>query len=490
MGPMAGRSIALAAALLALPAACGSEGDTDGPDAGGGGEAPSGEPTLATVHTPDPALADQGHAAFSDGELIQGLIPPEAMRHLYLTWSDQLPSYAFYSMNEEQYWEDFNARYGTIPSPFEGATYPAGFGVADDGRVGIDCLLCHAGRLEGQTVIGLSNNRLDLRGFVDDLKALPDAIAALKASPPPPPYDVIVAAIPDTQVPEPYASLEVPTGAAGSNDGFGLGLLTATFYEDPPPGLNTFAGYQDAPAWWTIRFKERLYTDGSAPADGVYTMMSTLLAFGLSYAELASYLPTFQAIRNYLCSLEVPRWSDHDLPPIDEALAAEGAQVFAERCAQCHGGYTGDAFPNAVVTPAEIGTDPFRVEQFGPTEADWFNSFIPQPDYEMTATEGYLAPVLAGIWASAPYLHNGSVPTLRALLDPSLRPTRWRRSGGSLDPVDVGLSYEVVDQPADRNTIEGRKVVDTAIEAMGNQGHAIDIPSGSVDALLEFLKTL
>lgn len=475
------------ALVLALAAACG--GDTTSSSGTGGGP-PLGDPHLAAVHEPDPALADQGHAAFAHGELVQGVIPPDALRHLYLTWSDQLPSYGFYYDNEPEYWEAFNSRYGTIPSPFEGATYPAGFGVADDGQVGIDCLLCHAGRLEGETVVGLSNNRLDLRGLVDDLQALPAAIAALKASPPPPPYDALVAAIPDTTVPEPYASLEVPTGAAGSNDGFGLGLLTSTFYQTPPSDLRTFMGYQDAPAWWTIRFKQRLYTDGSAPADGVYTMMSTLLAFGLTLTELAAYLPTFEAIQHYLCSLEPPRWTDHDLPPIDEALAAEGATIFAERCAHCHGAHTGDTFPNAIVPPSEIGTDPFRVTNFGATEADWFNSFIPQPAYEMEATDGYLAPALVGIWASAPYLHNGSVPTLAALLDPDRRPAKWRRADEALDPVDVGLRFEIVDEIVDRDTIEGRKVVDAGREAMGNQGHVIDIPASAIPPLLEFLKTL
>ena len=179
-----------------------------------------------------------------------------------------------------------------------------------------------------------------------------------------------------------------------------------------------------------------------------------------------------------------------DSPPVDDALAAEGAVIFAERCAGCHGAHTGDTFPNTLVPPSEIGTDPFRVANFGPVEADWFNSFIPDPAYEMDATDGYLAPALVGLWASAPYLHNGSVPTLRALLDPDLRPGRWRRSDEAYDPIDVGLRYEIIDEVVDRDTIEGRKVVDTHAEAMGNQGHVIDLPAEAIPPLLEFLKTL
>lgn len=40
---------------------------------------------------------------------------------------------------------------------------------------------------------------------------------------------------------------------------------------------------------------------------------------------------------------------------------------------------------------------------------------------------GYQAPPLYGVWASAPYLHNGSVPTVSQVLDPSLRPAIWQR---------------------------------------------------------------
>src|SRR5690606_5778222 len=118
----------------------------------------------------------------------------------------------------------------------------------------------------------------------------------------------------------------------------------------------------------------------------------------------------FHAIRQYLCSLAPPRWQDHALPAIDTTLAERGGAVYRARCASCHGAHTGDTFPNVVVPRGEIATDPLRAEHFGPVEADWFNSFIPQPEYEMQSTDGYLAPALVGIWASAPYLHNGSVP--------------------------------------------------------------------------------
>ncbi len=447
-----------------------------------------GPASLAAVCEAD-GDAEAGLAAFADGALFQGVLPALALRNLFIAWTDDLGElYTFYT-GEDAYWAAFHARYGTLPSAFEGARYPSGFGVADNGELGIDCLLCHAGRVGDQTVIGLANNRLDLLGLVEDLRALPAAIEALKRRELPEPYASLVAGIPEVTVPEPYASTPIFTAAAGANDGFGLGFVTAAEYREPPDGMRTFMGYQDAAPWWTIPFKERLYSDGSANAHGVYTMMSTLLAFGLSFAELASYLPTFEAIRAYQCSLTAPRWDEAALGAIDDALAAEGARVFGEQCQSCHGRYDGGAFPHVVVSPSELGTDPVRATSFGAVEAAYFNDFIPEERYEMTATGGYLAPALTGVWASAPYLHNGSVPTLRALLEPAARPVRWKRSEDGFDAIDVGLVVEAAAETP-RDTIEGRKVVDTTVAGMSNAGHELELTAAEVDALLEYLKTL
>jgi mono/diheme cytochrome c family protein len=453
-------------------------------------EAPEYEPPggLAIVHPFDAAMAGAGHDAFASGVLRQGVIPVDAMRHLYLSWTDDLAALYVHYSDADAYWQAFAERYGTVASPFAGATYPAGFGVAENGLVGIDCMLCHAGRVGDATVIGRSNQRLDLRAFVEDLQRLPGAIQALKMRELPEPYATLVQTIPDTVVPEPYASIDIPTAAAGANDGFGLGFVTSVAYGDPPPDLRTFMGYQDAPAWWTIKHKQRLYSDASAPAEGNYTMMSTLLAFGLTLPELAAYRPTFDAIQQYLYSLPAPRWSEHGLPSVDDDVAARGSELFATRCAGCHGNYHGGVFPNAVL--GDLGTDRLRVDQFGPTEAAWFNGFIPETAHQMQDSDGYLAPALSGVWASAPYFHNGSVPTLRALLDPSQRPVRWRITSDAIDSRSVGLTHEVVDAPTDRDTVEGRKVVDTTVPGMSNSGHDLGLAPEEIDALLEFLKTL
>jgi mono/diheme cytochrome c family protein len=476
--------------VLSWVLACGDDATADGGGGSGGGADTGVTGKLVPIHDPDPELIDPGYRAFSEGQLVQGVLPPEVMRHLYLTWTTSLASYYTYYTDADAYWSAFADRYGTIPSPFEGADYPAGFGLAANGKVGIDCLLCHASRFEGKTLIGASNNRLDLRALVEDVQRLPAAVAALKEQDLPEPYASLVQSLPDDEVPEPYASLAIPTGAAGLNDGFGLGLVTSTFYAEPPPDLRTFMGYEDAPPWWTMKFKDRLYSDGSAPGEGIYTMMSTLLAFGLTVEELSAYLPTFRAIQSYVWAMPAPRWEDFELPPVDAVKASRGATVFGEKCASCHGAYDDDVFPNDLTSPEELGTDPLRAESFGPVEADWFNTFIPENDAEMESTRKYLAPALTGVFASPPYLHNGSAPTLRSVLVPAERPTRWRRTSEAIDPVAVGLVFEVVDEAPDLDTVQGRKVVDTTASGLSSAGHVFELDEDEVEDVLEFLKTL
>lgn len=64
---------------------------------------------------------------------------------------------------------------------------------------------------------------------------------------------------------------------------------------------------------------------------------------------------------------------------------------------------------------------------------------------------GYLAPPLYGVWASSPYFHNGSVPTLRQVLKPSERPAIWQRYDSPVDGkvkgYDMSLNaYDLTDQ--------------------------------------------
>src|SRR5215813_6460360 len=109
-------------------------------------------------------------------------------------------------------------------------------------------------------------------------------------------------------------------------------------------------------------------------------------------------------------------------------------------------------------------------------------AFVLPPD------AGYEARVLQGVWAAAPYLHNGSVPTLAELLKPSDKRTASFKVGPAYDPAAVGLAVE---QPHVRATL---KTTDCRDRSSGNSrcGHEFGttLPDSEKRALLEYLKKL
>jgi hypothetical protein len=97
----------------------------------------------------------------------------------------------------------------------------------------------------------------------------------------------------------------------------------------------------------------------------------------------------------------------------------------------------------------------------------------------------YAARPLYGIWAAAPFLHNGSVPTLYdLLLPPDRRPKKFALGGRQYDPVKLGFVVETSCNQQDC-------LVDTTRTGDGNQGHlwGTDLSEADRMALLEYLKT-
>ena len=118
-----------------------------------------------------------------------------------------------------------------------------------------------------------------------------------------------------------------------------------------------------------------------------------------------------------------------------------------------------------------------------------------------TKRVGYQAPPLDGIWATAPYLHNGSVPTLHALLDSTTRPARFTRPPSTdfshYDTLAVGWKFsevtaEELASTAKRSPFQAKFIVNTARFGMGNQGHTFgdQLTEAERAEVIEYLKTL
>ena len=250
------------------------------------------------------------------------------------------------------------------------------------------------------------------------------------------------------------------------------------------------------------------------------------------------------SMENSLYGLRSPVWPENVLPPIDRALAARGRSLYQAQCASCHALIDREdpsRRVTAMVTGVDVvGTDDTSARNlagawipsgtlegaaawnggtYGPRERPLrllfdlvSRSLARQPTaavragaaarlhhFEATTQQGqhaantpenptaallsYKARPLNGIWAAAPYLHNGSVPTLyHLLLPPAERPVRFAVGRWEYDPRRVGYVSEG----------EVPFVLDTTVVGNSNRGHTYGTTLDEADrlALVEYLKTL
>ena len=108
---------------------------------------------------------------------------------------------------------------------------------------------------------------------------------------------------------------------------------------------------------------------------------------------------------------------------------------------------------------------------------------------------GYMPPPLDGVWATAPYLHNGSVPTVELLLNSKARPKSWRPvelDSTHFDEEALGWPFEVVADPAAVPEADRKLVYDATFWSQSNAGHTFGdhLTAEERRAVIEYLKTL
>ena len=116
---------------------------------------------------------------------------------------------------------------------------------------------------------------------------------------------------------------------------------------------------------------------------------------------------------------------------------------------------------------------------------------LPEDQIRWLTTKGYVARPLEGVWATAPYLHNGSVPTLDDLLKPEdERPVCFPVGHREYDPVKLGYVSECDKVPAAEKS--RYSIYDTRLPGNSNRGHkyGTDLNLSDRAALLEYLKVM
>ncbi len=373
-------------------------------------------------------------------------------------------------------------RFGLHSAPFPNSGLPMGLRPAwsKDGRkagLQIDCLICHGGSIGGQSYVGLGNTTLDFQQFLN---------AMTRA---------------DGRRP-PILTFNLNSGRGTVNAGqlaivlFSLRNPDLTFRQFPLT-LGANLPEQDVPAWWTLKRKSTLYLDARTDGDSARSIMQFYLG-ELSENQFSAYEPAFSDLLAYVKSLEAPKYPF----PVDESKALAGKAVFEKNCAECHGTYGPDgSYPDLLIPLDRIGTDKARAEGVTPRSIEHYNStwFGQVHPVDKSLEPGYKAPPLDGVWATAPYLHNGSVPTIYALLKSEARPDRFLRHPSTdfahYDQRNVGWKFRLPEpgsKPVDDDPFRSRSLFDSSRYGLGNRGHTFGDKLSEVDrmAVIEYLKTL
>jgi mono/diheme cytochrome c family protein len=425
------------------------------------------------------SVAARGREAIECRSLISALWGAGAYEKAGALWGD--PNAPDPTRDPDAYGRAFGARYGlAYPAPYANDGLPMGLRHATrpDGSAGlaIDCMACHGGSIGGQSILGLGNTQLDLHGLFHDLTRadggrMPPSVFALNTT-------------------------------RGTNN---AGMLTVVLLSGRnaddltprrfPALTGAWLPELDTPAWWILGRKRMKMYDGRTDARASRSNMQFLLGDpGMTLERLKGLEGDFADIDAYLKTLRAPEYP----LAMDGERAERGRVVFERECARCHGRY-GDGgaleYPNRVVPIEEIGTDRARLDGLSEGFIRHYNATWIGRDFPVTAPKvGYQAPPLDGVWATAPYFHNGSVPTLWHVLKSDERPDRYRRPATTglenYDAERVGWRYEEVAEGVEENGM--RTVYDARRFGLGNGGHTYGDGLSEAERwdVIEYLKGL
>ena len=413
----------------------------------------------------------------------------------YLTTGDYLKSgipYSFFALGAAKDTNNFLQRSGlnkNLPHDFTAVKAPNGEMV-----VAPNCLQCHAQLFDGKLVVGLGNSFSDFtvnrqgtalmaEKFLKNLTgvnakkydAAKSFLTALKAISP-----RLVTSTKGVNLADGLAALLV-----SHRDPLTLQWSDSNLLDLPNEIIPT-----DVPAWWLLKKKNGMFYNGFGRGDfGRFLMASNLLTVS-DTSEAAEVDAHFNDVLAYINSIQAPKYPK----PVNEQLVKEGSGIFATNCSGCHGSYgAAGKYPNLLVPESIIQTDSalFTSNYSNPQFVAWFNkSWFTSGDHpaKLVPYRGYIAPPLDGVWITAPYLHNGSVPDLEAVLNSKKRPKYWQRSfsAPAYNYNTPGWNYQTL------TSAGGSEVYNTTLKGYGNGGHYFGdhLSDKERKAVIEYLKTL
>jgi hypothetical protein len=352
-------------------------------------------------------------------------------------------------------------------------------------------------------------------------------------------FEAAVARLSHLQPATPGTKITMLPGGAGRVDAvqgianrvFGTDLMVATNQRDASAPVSY-------PYLWDIWRLSRLQYNGLTPAlpdsRNIVEVLGTEAQTNIVNArgelnpeplrwKTSVQLPNLMWMEGVLKTLQAPKWPDQVLGPIEQTKADAGRGLFTRHCANCHGikELPNGTWDVTVVPLDQIGTDSKQAANWAGYTYDltklglsketqayagvtaavnairtqlYADYRIPpaeqEPNVSLDAPCGYKARPLIGVWATPPFLHNGSVRTVYDLLSDT-RPASFRFGTREYDPVKLGYTED----PSPRDMI-----LDTSQPGNLNTGHwwtddmtrpgriGPQLSEDEKDAIIEYLK--
>ncbi|MFM7200096.1 MAG: hypothetical protein ACKO6N_04835 [Myxococcota bacterium] len=468
-------------------------------------------PDDTSDHTPDDAEAlaraqvERGYQLLINGGYIGCGIPLDAIKRTQASTPpvpSKLLSILFPLAGEQVFKENDlpgrNADNIGISPTFNVFESPRGLKVVNS-----NCLSCHGEYLDGKFIVGLGNRTRDYTQDVSNVARRFPQMAKTELE-----REELNILSRATVSIAPY----MQTKTIGVNPAVNMTYALFSFRraEDyawsdtltmEPPGKEFPPS--DVPPWWHLKEKGLMFYNGEFGFHHhrVMTLASILCIKGAD--EMRERDEPFRDLEQYVLSLESPSYP----LPIDAGLAERGRDVYEETCARCHGELNEAGKPEyeaKIIEIDKIKTDPALMEQQSGPEHERFRAFGEETfvrlygeGLKVSLNRGYIVPPLSGVWATAPYLHNASVPTLEAVINSKIRPKYWQKLGiyeqNDYDLVHMGVRHRVRSTGQElAGPFTKRFIYDTTLPGYGNGGHTFgdDLSDTQRQALLEFLKTL
>lgn len=371
------------------------------------------------------------------------------------------------------------------------------------------CAACHSANLFGKTVLGLTNrfphaNDVFLAAKEGAPLVSPELLAFFGGATPGEVelYKKLREHIPFVGVKKPLVlgldtSLAQVALSLARRSPDGYATQDPKMAAHPRPDLLEHFPADSKPAvWWNLKYKNRWLSDGSVVSGNpIYTnILWNEIGRGIDLQILEGWLQknenVIRDLTSAVFSMEAPRITDFfPAEKIDLARAQHGEMLFNDRCAGCHGHYdkTWSIAGSSLLSLSEqiktyqvryhdqtpvkdVGTDPNRYLGMKSLETALNPLTISvQNGIVIESQKGYVPPPLVGIWARWPYFHNGSIPSLCALLtQASDRPSRFQEV--EADDRERDFDFECNGYPA-QPLGKVRSEYDTSREGMHNSGH-------------------